>query len=326
MAARTSSKQEIQTPEQQVEAIINTFSALDIPLADVKHPTKPHLQAVESFEILPDEQIWANQYALFKFADNPNDRRGAVSVSARIELYQTSRGLKMCNCQSQPIASSSSSSANMGFIRPLQSEADDSGSNRVAYFVPDDEEAAINYAQRRQKAPNADQQLLDDALVDEETNGTADQDAPSEYGFRFVRDYDAIQRETNKEFIFVLEEKGQQPKSEDENEPVSQRPQGAYYVPLVGHTLLRKRRARKGEVANDYSDLGLDFWGGILVSVGGKEVFPADEVEARRQELDSIRVPQDVQSTAIVETQGDSIPESQETKPSKNGHTDDAMQ
>lgn len=42
---------------------------------------------------------------------------------------------------------------------------------------------------------------------------------------------------------------------------------------------------QKGEVANDYSDIGQEFWGGVLVSVAGKEVLPEDEIEGRRDEL-----------------------------------------
>lgn len=77
-----------QTPEERLASIVSTFSAIDIPLSDVKHPTKPHLQAVESFDILPDEDLWANQYALFKFADNPNDRR--VGHAVRLQFSETS--------------------------------------------------------------------------------------------------------------------------------------------------------------------------------------------------------------------------------------------
>lgn len=136
--------------------------------------------------------------------------------------------------------------------------------------------------------------------VSEETEEDADT-----YGFRFMRDYDAIRRDTNKEYIFVIEEGEEQEPSEVKNEENTQlqnkgkRAKGAYYVPLVSHTLLRKRRARKGEVTNDYDDLGVEFWGGMLVSLGGKEVFPEDEAEARKAELDSIRMPLSVANEPV---------------------------
>lgn len=80
MAAQRAALPVVQTAEERLNAILNTFPALDIPLSDLKHPTKPHLQAVESFDILPDEDLWANQYALFRFADNPNERLQGVSL------------------------------------------------------------------------------------------------------------------------------------------------------------------------------------------------------------------------------------------------------
>ena len=67
--------------EEQIEAITSTFSSLDIPLSELRHPTKAHLDAVESIDIFPDEFIGANQYMLFKFAENPNERKAGSSVS-----------------------------------------------------------------------------------------------------------------------------------------------------------------------------------------------------------------------------------------------------
>lgn len=111
-----------------------------------------------------------------------------------------------------------------------------------------------------------------------------------------MRDYDATRRDTNKEYIFVLEEgegsDGITKQEEgDKAESASHRAKGAYYVPLISQTVLRKRRARKGEARNDYDDLGLEFWGGMLVSLGGKEVFPEDEVQGRLGEFYSLQPP-----------------------------------
>jgi hypothetical protein len=71
-----------QTLEQQIEAITSTFDALaTTPLSEVRHPTKPYLEAVETFDLLPDEILAANQYMLFKFSDNPLADRGATAGS-----------------------------------------------------------------------------------------------------------------------------------------------------------------------------------------------------------------------------------------------------
>jgi len=40
---------------------------------------------VESYDILPDEELWANQYALFKFADNPNEHKNGQSVGVVLQ-------------------------------------------------------------------------------------------------------------------------------------------------------------------------------------------------------------------------------------------------
>ncbi|KAJ3772663.1 RNA polymerase II-associated protein [Lentinula raphanica] len=43
-------------------------------LEELRHPNKPNVTAVESYEILPDSEIWANQYDLFRFSERPGER------------------------------------------------------------------------------------------------------------------------------------------------------------------------------------------------------------------------------------------------------------
>ncbi|KAF8202390.1 RNA polymerase II-associated protein, partial [Pholiota molesta] len=43
-------------------------------LETLQHPNKPNVTAVESYPILPDADIWANQYDLFRFSERPGDR------------------------------------------------------------------------------------------------------------------------------------------------------------------------------------------------------------------------------------------------------------
>ena len=45
---------------------------------DLRHPNKPNVTAVESYSVLPDADIWANQYDLFRFSERPGER--AVDV------------------------------------------------------------------------------------------------------------------------------------------------------------------------------------------------------------------------------------------------------
>ncbi|KAH8832915.1 RNA polymerase II-associated [Flagelloscypha sp. PMI_526] len=43
-------------------------------LSILTHPTNPNVTAVESFEILPDLDIWSNQYDLVRFSERPGER------------------------------------------------------------------------------------------------------------------------------------------------------------------------------------------------------------------------------------------------------------
>lgn len=68
------------SPAAQLARIEATFEAANKPLAELRHPTKPHLRAVEAYDVLPDEETWATELAVFRFADPPG--RGAGRVSA----------------------------------------------------------------------------------------------------------------------------------------------------------------------------------------------------------------------------------------------------
>lgn len=48
-------------------------------LEELRHPNKPDVTAVESYPILPDADIWANQYDLFRFSERPGERPVDVS-------------------------------------------------------------------------------------------------------------------------------------------------------------------------------------------------------------------------------------------------------
>ena len=48
-------------------------------LDQLQHPNKLNVTAVESYPILPDIDIWANQYDLFRFSERPGERPVDVS-------------------------------------------------------------------------------------------------------------------------------------------------------------------------------------------------------------------------------------------------------
>ena len=52
-------------------------------LESLHHPNKPNVTAVESYPVLPDVDIWANQYDLFRFSERPGER--SVDVCAFLQ-------------------------------------------------------------------------------------------------------------------------------------------------------------------------------------------------------------------------------------------------
>lgn len=67
----------------QLRDIEASFSACNdaaqFELSTLRHPNKHGVTAVESFEIFPDADIWANAYDLFRFSERPGDK--AIDVS-----------------------------------------------------------------------------------------------------------------------------------------------------------------------------------------------------------------------------------------------------
>ena len=65
----------------QLRDIDASFAAIESSELDtLRHPTRPELTAVEAFDILPDSDIWANAYDLFRFSERPGDRALDVRV------------------------------------------------------------------------------------------------------------------------------------------------------------------------------------------------------------------------------------------------------
>lgn len=62
--------------DAQLRSVELSFAAANdnFDLAALRHPSKPHLTAESSYEILPDADIWANAYDLFRFSERPGDR------------------------------------------------------------------------------------------------------------------------------------------------------------------------------------------------------------------------------------------------------------
>jgi RNA polymerase II-associated factor 1 len=62
--------------EAQLASIDSSFGAARASddLNALRHPTKPRLRAVATYEVLPDADVWANAYDLFRFSERPGER------------------------------------------------------------------------------------------------------------------------------------------------------------------------------------------------------------------------------------------------------------
>jgi RNA polymerase II-associated factor 1 len=62
--------------EAQIVSIENSFAAARSgeQLSSLRHPTKPRVRAVAAYEVLPDADVWANAYDLFRFSERPGER------------------------------------------------------------------------------------------------------------------------------------------------------------------------------------------------------------------------------------------------------------
>ncbi|GJN90224.1 hypothetical protein Rhopal_003223-T1 [Rhodotorula paludigena] len=106
-------------------AISATFDAAHTPLSELRHPTKKHLTAVESFDLLPDADLWANEFDLVRFGEDPSSQ-GMNDLPRLGPDPRLPRAL----------------------LRDLSAEFPE-GEGRVAYYLPSDDANAVAYTQKR---------------------------------------------------------------------------------------------------------------------------------------------------------------------------------
>ncbi|KAJ7307080.1 RNA polymerase II-associated protein [Mycena albidolilacea] len=105
--------------DAQLRDIEASFAACNdnFSLETLRHPNKPNVHAVESYEVLPDKDIWANQYDLFRFSERPGERTLDVD-DPRLDC---------------------------AILRPMKTEHD----SFLAYYLTADDESALNFKQTR---------------------------------------------------------------------------------------------------------------------------------------------------------------------------------
>ncbi|KAJ7117682.1 RNA polymerase II-associated [Mycena epipterygia] len=105
--------------EAQLRDIEASFAACNdnFSLETLRHPNKPNVRAVESYEVLPDKDIWANQYDLFRFSERPGER-GVEMDDPRLDC---------------------------AILRPMKTEHD----SFLAYYLTADDESAKKFKDTR---------------------------------------------------------------------------------------------------------------------------------------------------------------------------------
>ncbi|KAI0070806.1 hypothetical protein K474DRAFT_1687312 [Panus rudis PR-1116 ss-1] len=102
----------------QIRDIESSFAATEnFDLASLRHPNKPNVTAVDSYEILPDAEIWANAYDLFRFSERPGERPVDVD-DPRLDC---------------------------AILRPMESDGD----HFLAYYLTKEDEPAVVFKRER---------------------------------------------------------------------------------------------------------------------------------------------------------------------------------
>ncbi|KAN0113856.1 RNA polymerase II-associated [Russula decolorans] len=119
--------------EAQLASIENSFAAARSTeqLSSLRHPTKPRLRAVSTYEVLPDSDVWANAYDLFRFSERPGER-GPELDDPRLDC---------------------------AIMRPMESDGD----HFLTYYLTKDDDAAEEFKDSR-----ADPRGIDSLQEEEE--------------------------------------------------------------------------------------------------------------------------------------------------------------
>ncbi|GAA5870783.1 hypothetical protein JCM8547_001707 [Rhodosporidiobolus lusitaniae] len=218
--------------DARARAITATFAAAHVPLADLRHPTKSHLTAVESYDLLPDSDLWANEFDLVRFGEDPGDK-------GTNELPRLGPDPRLPRAIFREISEN---------LEPTD--------QRVSFFLPQDDATAVAYAHKRMSAEDtAEGESIEYRWV-RDYQIASSRPLHQEYIFTFDNGDD------DDDETATPAEKAARPAT------TKGRKKGAYYVPLANLTQLRKRRAKKGEDPRVLPETSEEqFWDGISVTL-----------------------------------------------------------
>ncbi|KAF9054489.1 RNA polymerase II-associated protein [Panaeolus papilionaceus] len=138
----------------QLRDIDASFTAANenFSLDALRHPNNPNITAVESYPLLPDADIWANQYDLFRFSERPGERP-VEEDDPRLDC---------------------------AILRPMKTEHD----SFLAFYLTDNDEDAIRFKETRHalapyEVPEDEEETAFRFVRDYETQ-KIDMDVPNE--------------------------------------------------------------------------------------------------------------------------------------------------
>lgn len=128
----------------QIKNIEASFASLEnFNLSTLKHPTKRNVTAVDSYEVLPDADIWANAYDLFRFSERPGDRIRSLEVhSAPILTDISAYALSFFLQEEDP-------RLDCAVLRPMESDGD----HFLAYYLTKEDDTALEFKSARMARP-----------------------------------------------------------------------------------------------------------------------------------------------------------------------------
>ena len=128
--------------DAQLRDIEASFQACNenFTLKSLQHPNKPEVTAKDSYPVLPDVDIWANQYDLFRFSERPGERPVNVCpfflyiciFSIDYILYY------IINQVEDP-------RLDCAILRPMKTEHD----SFLAFYLTEDDEQALKFKNTR---------------------------------------------------------------------------------------------------------------------------------------------------------------------------------
>lgn len=263
--------------DAQIAAISKTFDDVRAEaLEDIRHPDakRKHLRVVETYDILPDSDAWANSYIMIKFPERPS----AATVA-------------------NPGATASKPRLERAILRPVMED----DQQIMEYFLPKEDDLGQLNTLETTPLDAADVEKLR-SFNPEEHEDDIDTVFPvspvieermadvKNVGYERIRTYEVVmQAQPQKEVLLTfVEEKKDGEDEEDmfgDEEPAKKKRKGVYYKDITMRTQLRKTRAkRSGEM-----DARSDMWDKLRVAFRDPESEETEDRDARGKPVNDPR-------------------------------------